>query len=129
MKYPRLSRLLVKSAAAAIMLLPLNVFAYPLSISNLSKSFISVKINGACSPDYGVINSMVTHTVETARIQSVCGAKAARCLGQLYNNQNCSGTSIADFYFNTKTRTTGEAAAVAPYSIRVEPSRVTLLQR
>lgn len=113
---------------AGMFVLPMTAFAYPLSISNLTKSTMSVKVSGQCSSSYGNIAAMNSAVVDTSALAGVCGGAASNCFVQLYNAASCSGSEIANFYFNYKTRTTGVGGAGAPYTIRIEPHRVTVVQ-
>jgi hypothetical protein len=116
-------------SAAMIFALPLSAYAYPLTITNLTKSTVSVKVNGQCSAEFGNIASMISHTAETKSLEALCGAMSGNCMGQIYVGASCASTEIANFYFNTKTRTNGGGAAASHYKISVDAHRVTVSQQ
>lgn len=106
--------------------LPVTVFAYPLTVTNLTPSTLSVKVNGQCSGEFGNIGAMISHTAETKQLEVLCKSSSANCLAQVYLAPSCASEEIANFYFNTKTRTNGKGSASPHYKISVDAHRVTV---
>ena len=113
-------------SAFLISVLPVTAFAYPLTVTNLTQSTLSVKVSGQCSAEFGSIPSMASHSAETKGLEALCKGSSGNCLAQVFVAPACASEEIANFYFNTKTRTNGKGAAGPHYKITVDAHRVTV---
>ncbi len=116
-----LNRVLAGLTAILAMVSGTTLFAFPLTISNTANHDISVTINGVCSHEFGVINTMTNRTVDESTLTRLCKNQASHCLAQIYHSTICRDKLIANFYFNTSKGNTGEAATVPPYHLAIQP--------
>ncbi|HTM63969.1 MAG TPA: hypothetical protein VL360_05650 [Gammaproteobacteria bacterium] len=112
--------------AASVFVMPVAAMAYPLTVTNLTNGTISAKVNGQCSEEYGNINGMTSHSAETKRLESICKNTSPHCQVVLHNSASCNGEIVANFFFNSKTRTTGEGSAAPHFTLSIEAHRVIL---
>lgn len=119
---------LIKSFLLSACLSSTCVFANPLTITNTSKNVLSVRVNGQCSREFGVIKVFTSHTVNEDALTHLCGANSGHCIAEVYSSTTCQDRFVGYFYFHTNKGTTGEGSVVAPYKMTIRPFEVVFAQ-
>lgn len=104
------------------------VLANPITITNSARVPLSVKINGICSSEYGVIKPSTAGTVNEAALKKLCGNNANHCLAEVVNSTTCHGNLAANFYFHTKNGLSGEGSSKPPFNLFIRKYGVTITQ-
>ena len=115
-------------AALCLTLLATTANATQITITNSTTSLASVRINGTCSKEYGVLKVLSSGTVDTTILAQLCGINAGHCLAEVFASTTCQDRLMAYFFFNTAKGNTGEGAAVSPYRLAIKPYAVTVSQ-
>jgi hypothetical protein len=98
------------------------------TVTNSTKGLVSVRINGSCSKEFGVLKVLTSATVDGSVLSRYCGAVSTHCLAEVFASTTCQDGLIGYFYLNTAVGNTGEGNAVAPYRMVIKPFRVTVSQ-
>lgn len=104
------------------------VLANPITITNSARVPLSVKINGMCSSEYGVIKPSTAGTVDEAKLTLLCKNNANHCLAEVVNSTTCHGLLAASFYFHTKNGLSGESTSRPPFNLFIRKYGVTITQ-
>lgn len=105
------------------------VLANPITITNSARVPLSVKINGLCSSQYGVIQPSTSGTVNEATLKSLCKNNANHCLAEVVNSTTCHGNLAANFYFHTKNGLSGEGSYYPPFTMFIRKFGITITQQ
>lgn len=95
-----------------------------LTVTNSTKQLISVRLNGHCSKDFGVINRNTSAVVSERNLNNYCQTNKSHCLAQVFSSKNCDKIAVGHFYFNTSSGTSGEGSAVGRYSMEIKQHQV-----
>lgn len=102
--------------------------ANPITITNSSRNVLSVRVNGQCSREFGVIKLLTSATVDEAALVRLCRTTSLHCIAEVYGSTTCQDRFIGYFYFNTGSGTSGEGSAVPPYVITIKRFEVVFSQ-
>lgn len=102
--------------------------ANPMTITNTSKNVLSVRVNGQCSREFGVIKVYTSSTVNEDVLMRLCGATSGHCIAELYSSTTCQDKFVGYFYFSTSRGSSGEGSVVPPYRMTIRPFEVVISQ-
>jgi hypothetical protein len=102
--------------------------ANPMTITNTSKNVLSVRVNGQCSREFGIIKSFTSSTVNEDVLTRLCGANAGHCIAEMYSSTSCQDRFVGYFYFSANKGTSGEGSVVAPYKMAIRTYEVVVSQ-
>lgn len=102
--------------------------ANPITITNTTRSVLSVRVNGQCSREFGIIKSYTSSTVNEDVLTRLCGANAGHCIAEMYSSTSCQDRFAGYFYFSANRGTSGEGSVVSPYKMTIRTFEVVITQ-